>query len=137
MILRDMVIGVLFMSMIAIGMSSVFVDLSSNYSVPLDENNLSSFKNLNSTLSMLKAMDNQTTSSVLQNIPIMSFFASLTLGGINLIRFVFSIPSLFINMIGDVTAIIGLPPQFSLFIEAVLITIILFTVISVLVKWKV
>jgi hypothetical protein len=130
---REMIISLLVISAVAIGLSSYFVSLMNSYpGIGFDNSSLSSFNQLNSTMSMLNTVESNTTKSMDQGL--LSDIAFIIGSGINIMKFFLVIPALYSAMITSITTIIGLPSWVGLLASGIIIVYIIFAILSVIVN---
>lgn len=138
MLLKTMVIGIIVISMIVVGISTIYIDIADNYGVNVHSSNLTTYRNMNDSLDLLRDMENQTNNNILKNIPILGEIAAITMGGVTLISYILSaMPTMFGNMMADMSLIFGLPAEYGWFIQAIITAVILFALLYAMLKIRV
>ena len=143
--LSSLLIAVIMTSIIVIGMSSFFVDIASNpaynlsvtkLETPIEEGGFGNFSTFRQIKEITKEAEEikESTEKMTKDIP--SMIVGFLTGAINTIGLIFGSVSIFGNMISDAMLIIGLPPWLGMALIAIVIIIIVFTILSAVMKWR-
>ena len=132
MLLRDFLFSMLIISAVILGYSSFWTDLSTRYGVAPITNDLSSFYQINRTLSVAQGLQGNVTGigAMLQNIPIIGSFASVLIAGTQVLVIMFEIPGIFMTMINSMGSIIGLPVWFTSILWISIVITVIFAIIG-------
>lgn len=139
--IANLLIAVLIVSMIAMGLSSFYVNLAQTYNLNTTYyegdtvKELQSFKQIEEITSKTQDFKNK-TESITQHIPGTEVINILT-GAFGAVSLAFNSVFIFQNMIGDAVAIIGVPAWAGTAILGIVIIIIVFTILSAGLKWRV
>lgn len=131
--ISSIVIGVVLLSMIIIGFSSFSNDLAENYGRNLSEDEYESMnkidnisKNVNN---MRNKIDKGSDTDMASDADI-----SLVTGGWSAIKLILDLPSILISLMGDIAGILGVPRIFVTGMTTIIITTIIFGLLSLIFK---
>ena len=143
-----MLIAAIMASLVIVGMSSFFVDLASNpeynlsvtkFETPVDEGgygNFSTFRQVDEISEKAAEIKDQ-VEVMTQTLGPVGVVIGVMFGAVQTLLLTIGSIGIFQNMIGDAMLIIGLPPWLGIALIAIVIIIIVFTILSAVLKWRV
>lgn len=131
--ISSIIIGVVLLGMIVIGFSSFSNNLASNYDRNISTTQYESMNKIdnisNNVNNMRDKLDKGSDSDMTADADI-----GLLTGGWSAIKLILNLPGILISLTSDIAGIIGVPPIFVTGITVIIISVIIFGLISLIFK---
>lgn len=131
---RGLIFALLGVILLTMTLGFTFTDLSTNSAVPQEQLNMETFNQTNAILDMVSEQKNET--GFLQDVPILGDVVALVGSSVRALHVMTSVPGIYMNMIADLSAYIGIPPYITLIANAFLWVLLIMIFISAGLRYR-
>lgn len=132
---RELAMAIVIMGGIISGFSGFYLSMANNHNLDITDD-LGTFNRLNEMNNLSYGIEN-TVFSGFKDVPILGEVAAVTVSAMNALSYIFSLPGIIIDVTTSLAGLAHLPIWIIQMVNALVFILIVFTVLSAYLKWRI